>query len=76
MAAATYYCRGCLCRIGAGRPRPVAVESYRPGRVPFDLAAELHLKFRAVAVAYRKAKRQPGVATTDAIGHLASTNSS
>jgi len=52
------------------------VESYRPGRVPFDLAAELHLKFRAVAVAYRKAKRQPGVATTDAIGHLASTNSS
>src|SRR5258708_20890096 len=35
----------------------VVVESQRPDRVPFDLAAELHLKFDAVAVAYRKAMR-------------------
>ena len=35
----------------------VVVESQRPERVPFDLAAELHLKFDAVAVAYRKAMR-------------------
>src|SRR5215469_7328514 len=31
----------------------VVVESQRPERVPFDLAAELHLRFDAVAVAYR-----------------------
>jgi len=31
------------------------VESQRPEQVPFDLAAELHLKFDAVAVAYRRA---------------------
>jgi len=31
--------------------------------VPFDLAAELHLKFDAVAVAYRKAMRGLGLAT-------------
>jgi hypothetical protein len=30
------------------------VVSQRPDRVPFDLAAELHLKFDAVAVAYRR----------------------
>jgi phenylpropionate dioxygenase-like ring-hydroxylating dioxygenase large terminal subunit len=29
----------------------VVVESQRPERVPFDLAAELHLRFDAVAVA-------------------------
>ncbi len=40
----------------------VAVESQRPERVPFDLAAELHLKFDAVAVAYRKAMRRSGLA--------------
>ena len=42
------------------------VESQRPERVPFDLAAELHLKFDAVAVAYRKAMRSLGLATSDA----------
>jgi phenylpropionate dioxygenase-like ring-hydroxylating dioxygenase large terminal subunit len=31
------------------------VESQRPSLVPFDLAEELHLKFDAVAVAYRRA---------------------
>jgi aldehyde dehydrogenase (NAD+) len=36
--------------------------------VPFDLAAELHLKFDAVAVAYRKSVRALGLATSDAIG--------
>jgi phenylpropionate dioxygenase-like ring-hydroxylating dioxygenase large terminal subunit len=40
----------------------VIVESQRPDRVPFDLAAELHLKFDAVAVAYRKAMRAHGLA--------------
>ena len=42
----------------------VVVESQRPERVPFDLAAELHLKFDAVAVAYRKAMRELGLATS------------
>jgi phenylpropionate dioxygenase-like ring-hydroxylating dioxygenase large terminal subunit len=42
----------------------VVVESQRPDRVPFDLAAELHLKFDAVAVAYRKAMRAHGLATS------------
>jgi phenylpropionate dioxygenase-like ring-hydroxylating dioxygenase large terminal subunit len=41
----------------------VVVESQRPDQVPFDLAAELHLKFDAVAVAYRKAMRAHGLAT-------------
>ena len=40
----------------------VIVESQRPDRVPFDLAAELHLKFDTVAVAYRKAMRALGLA--------------
>jgi phenylpropionate dioxygenase-like ring-hydroxylating dioxygenase large terminal subunit len=40
----------------------VVVESQRPDRVPFDLADELHLKFDAVAVAYRKAMRALGPA--------------
>jgi vanillate O-demethylase monooxygenase subunit len=31
------------------------VESQRPDRVPFDITAEIHLKFDAVAVAYRRA---------------------
>jgi phenylpropionate dioxygenase-like ring-hydroxylating dioxygenase large terminal subunit len=39
------------------------VESQRPERVPFDLAAELHMKFDAVAVAYRRAMRAEGLAT-------------
>jgi hypothetical protein len=52
------------------------MESQRPERVPFDLAAELHLKFGTAAAAYRKAMRQLGLASTDAIGHLASTHSS
>jgi hypothetical protein len=56
--------------------RTVVVESQRPERVPFDLAAELYLKFNAVVVACRKAMRQPALATTDAIGYLASTHSS
>jgi len=38
------------------------VESQRPEQVPFDLAAELHLKFDAVAVAYRRAMRSEGLA--------------
>ncbi len=42
----------------------VVVESQRPDRVPFDLAAELHLKFDAVAVAYRKAMRAYGLASS------------
>jgi vanillate O-demethylase monooxygenase subunit len=41
----------------------VVVESQRPEQVPFDLAAELHLKFDAVAVAYRKAMRSLGLAS-------------
>ena len=38
------------------------VESQRPERVPFDLAAEMHLKFDAVAIDYRKAMRAQGLA--------------
>jgi vanillate O-demethylase monooxygenase subunit len=38
------------------------VESQRPERVPFDLAAEMHLKFDAVAMAYRAAMRDQGLA--------------
>jgi vanillate O-demethylase monooxygenase subunit len=38
------------------------VESQRPERVPFDLAAEMHLKFDAVAIDYRKAMRDQGLA--------------
>jgi vanillate O-demethylase monooxygenase subunit len=37
------------------------VESQRPERVPFDLAAEMHLKFDAVAISYRKAMRDQGL---------------
>ena len=44
-----------------GQDRRV-VESQRPERVPFDLAAELHLTFDAVAVAYRRAMRAHGLA--------------
>ena len=44
----------------------LVVESQRPEQVPFDLAAELHLKFDAVAVAYRKAMRAAGLASSDA----------
>ena len=46
----------------------VVVESQRPERVPFDLAAELHLRFDAVAVAYRKAMREVGLAASSPIG--------
>ena len=46
----------------------VVVESQRPDRVPFDLAAELHLKFDAVAVPYRKAMRAAGLAANAPIG--------
>ena len=38
------------------------VESQHPEQVPFDLAAELHLSFDAVAVAYRRAMRAQGLA--------------
>jgi phenylpropionate dioxygenase-like ring-hydroxylating dioxygenase large terminal subunit len=38
------------------------VESQRPEQVPFDLAAELHLTFDALAVAYRRAMRAHGLA--------------
>jgi phenylpropionate dioxygenase-like ring-hydroxylating dioxygenase large terminal subunit len=40
----------------------LVVESQRPERVPFDLAAEMHLKFDAVAIEYRKAMRAQGLA--------------
>jgi phenylpropionate dioxygenase-like ring-hydroxylating dioxygenase large terminal subunit len=46
------------------------VESQRPERVPFDLAAELHLKFDAVAVNYRKAMRDQGLATSAPVGSV------
>jgi hypothetical protein len=46
----------------------VVVESQRPERVPFDLAAELHLRFDAVAVAYRKAMRDLGLAASAPTG--------
>lgn len=46
----------------------VVVESQRPERVPFDLAAELHLKFDAVAVTYRKAMRANGLAADFPVG--------
>src|ERR1700729_484962 len=46
----------------------VVVESQRPERVPFDLAAELHLRFDAVAVAYRRAMREVGLAASSPIG--------
>jgi len=36
------------------------VESQRPEQVPFDLSVELHLKFDAVAIAYRKAMQVHG----------------
>lgn len=38
------------------------VESQRPEKVPFDLADEMHLKFDAVAVAYRRSMRAQGLA--------------
>ena len=38
------------------------VESQRPEQVPFDLADELHLRFDAVAVAYRRAMRAQDLA--------------
>jgi vanillate O-demethylase monooxygenase subunit len=38
------------------------VESQRPEEVPFDLSEELHLKFDAVAVAYRRAMADLGLA--------------
>ena len=41
------------------------VESQRPEVVPFDLADELHLRFDAVAVAYRRAMREQGLATAN-----------
>ncbi len=37
------------------------VESQRPEQVPFDLADELHLKFDAVAISYRRAMQQQGL---------------
>ncbi len=55
-------------RLPAGRQTQVVVESQRPERVPFDLTAELHLRFDAVAVAYRKAMRDLGLAASAPIG--------
>jgi vanillate O-demethylase monooxygenase subunit len=40
----------------------VVVESQRPERVPYDLADEMHLKFDAVAMNYRRAMREQGLA--------------
>lgn len=53
---------------GAG-PKRIGVPAARLPRRAFDLAAELHLKFDAVAVAYRKAMRTLGLATSAAIGN-------
>ena len=39
----------------------VIVESQRPEQVPFDLAEELHLRFDAVAINYRRAMMQNGL---------------
>jgi phenylpropionate dioxygenase-like ring-hydroxylating dioxygenase large terminal subunit len=44
-----------------GQDRRV-VESQRPEEVPFDLSEELHLKFDSVAVAYRRAMGDLGLA--------------
>jgi vanillate O-demethylase monooxygenase subunit len=38
------------------------VESQRPAEVPVDLAQELHLTFDKVAVAYRRALAEHGLA--------------
>lgn len=38
------------------------VESQRPDRVPFDITAEIHLKFDSVAIAYRRAMSDCGLA--------------
>ena len=40
----------------------VIVESQRPDQVPFDLADELHLKFDAVAINYRRAMNKENLA--------------
>ncbi|MCB0014899.1 MAG: aromatic ring-hydroxylating dioxygenase subunit alpha [Anaerolineales bacterium] len=37
------------------------VQSQRPEQVPFDLADELHLKFDAVAINYRRAMQEQGL---------------
>ena len=37
------------------------VESQRPAQVPFDAHAEMHLKFDAVAMNYRRATREQGL---------------
>jgi hypothetical protein len=54
-------------------PGQLARAAFRLGgdRVRFDLAAELHLHFDAVAVAYRKAMRDLGLAASAPIGSLA-----
>jgi phenylpropionate dioxygenase-like ring-hydroxylating dioxygenase large terminal subunit len=39
----------------------IIVESQRPEKVPFDLADELHLKFDAVAINYRRAMQKQGL---------------
>ncbi len=46
----------------------VVVVSQRLEQVPSGLAAGVHLKFGAVAVAYRKAVRALGLAASGAIG--------
>ena len=52
------------------RQEEVVAEARRPERVPCGRAAELRMKFDGVAVAYRKAMRELGLATSDAIGHV------
>ena len=47
------------------------VESQRPERMPFDLAAEMHLKFDAVAINYRRAMREQGLAKRPAVAERA-----
>lgn len=37
------------------------VESQRPEQVPFDFTEELHLKFDAVAMHYRRAMKKEGL---------------
>ena len=54
------------CALAGIRGDQRVVESQRPEQVPFDLADELHPKFGAVAVAYRRAMRAHGLATSAA----------
>jgi hypothetical protein len=51
----------------AGDRAGTAPGAFADVEAPFDLAAELHLKFDAVADAYRKAMRELELATSDPV---------